>query len=54
MRQLPKLYANNDKIAITIPEDKHMEEIQACKNNLHGRILWPRGARPIKIDAMCL
>jgi hypothetical protein len=24
----------------------------ACKHNLHGRVIWPKGSPPLKVDAL--
>jgi hypothetical protein len=32
-----------DRLAIEIPEISYQAGLDACKHNLHGRILWAKG-----------
>ncbi|MCI18401.1 hypothetical protein A2U01_0039555, partial [Trifolium medium] len=34
------------------PETDYLAGIDACKHNLHGRILWPKGATPLTVVAV--
>ncbi|MCI56844.1 DUF4283 domain protein, partial [Trifolium medium] len=52
LSQQPQPCLKGDRVAIAIPKDEYMTEIEACKYSLHGRILWPKGATPIKVDAL--
>lgn len=40
------------RITITIPEDEYQAGIDSCKHNLHGRVIWPKGSPPLKVDAL--
>lgn len=42
--QLPIPYIKGDRITINIPEQEYKLGLAACKHNLHGRILWPKGS----------
>lgn len=44
--QFPIPCLKGDRIAITILEEEYKIGLQACKHNLHGRIVWPRGSTP--------
>jgi hypothetical protein len=50
--QLPQSCLKGDRVALTIPEEEYEAGIAACKNALHGRIIWPKGTTPLKIDAL--
>jgi hypothetical protein len=50
--QLPQSCLKGDRVALTIPEEEYEAGIAACKNTLHGRIIWPKGTTPLKIDAL--
>ncbi|XP_058726093.1 uncharacterized protein LOC131597408 [Vicia villosa] len=50
--QLPQSIVKGDRISITIPEDEYLAGIASCKFNLHGRIFWPKGSAPLKVDAL--
>jgi hypothetical protein len=41
-----------DRIAITIPEDEYLAGVEACKHNLHGRIIWPKGSPPLTVETL--
>jgi len=36
-----------DIIFIVVPEDESLLGLEACKNNLHARIVWPKGFNPL-------
>lgn len=38
-----------NRIAITISEDEYNLGLEACRHNLHGRILWPKGSSPTTV-----
>ncbi|MCI50580.1 DUF4283 domain protein, partial [Trifolium medium] len=42
LSQLPQACVKGDRLAIGIPEEDYMAGIDACKYNLHGRIIWPK------------
>jgi hypothetical protein len=42
-----------DRIAITTPEDEYLAEVETCKHTLHERIVWPKGATPLPVVALC-
>ncbi|CAK8543740.1 unnamed protein product [Lathyrus sativus] len=48
--QLPHSIIKGDHISITIPEDEYMAGLESCKHNLHGRIIWPKGATLLKVE----
>lgn len=35
-----------------IPEEEYNEGMDACKLNLHGRVIWPKGATPLTTVAL--
>ncbi|MCI75682.1 F-box family protein, partial [Trifolium medium] len=39
-------------LAITIPEEAYLAGLEKCKHNLHGRIIWPKGATPLTVVAV--
>jgi hypothetical protein len=39
-------------IAIPIPEEEYSAGVDACKHNLHGRIIWPKGSTPLTVGAL--
>lgn len=45
--QLPTLCIKGDIVFIKIPEDEYQAGSVECKNNLYGRILFPKGAKPL-------
>lgn len=51
-RQLPKPDLKGDELEIQIPEDEYMDGLTACKHNLHGRIIWPKGTTPLTVVAL--
>lgn len=50
--QLPKPVIKGDEVAIAIPDDEYLIGLAACKHNLHGRVLWPKGTIPLKVGAL--
>ncbi|MCI91300.1 F-box family protein, partial [Trifolium medium] len=38
--------------AIPIPEAEYTVGVDACKHNLHGRIIWPKGATLLTVAAL--
>jgi hypothetical protein len=52
LSQLPQACFKGDELAIGIPEEEYMAGIDACKHNLHGRIIWPKGATPLTVAAL--
>ncbi|KAK2410104.1 hypothetical protein QL285_045493 [Trifolium repens] len=49
LSQLPQPVIKGDRVAILIPEEEYQAGASTCKHNLHGRILWPKGATPLKV-----
>ncbi|CAK8563353.1 unnamed protein product [Lathyrus sativus] len=49
---LPKLVIKGDKIAITITKDEYLAGHEACKHNLHARIIWPKGTTPLRVSVL--
>ncbi|MCI06218.1 pectin acetylesterase [Trifolium medium] len=52
LNQLPQPCVKGDRTAILIPEDEYRVGIETCQHNLHGRIIWPKGVVPLKIDVV--
>ncbi|MCH93483.1 hypothetical protein A2U01_0014435, partial [Trifolium medium] len=52
LSQLPQACFKGDRLAISIPETDYLAGMEACKHNLHGRIIWPKGANPLNIGAL--
>lgn len=50
--QLPQPVVKGDRLAIEIPESIYEAGLEACKHNLHGRILWPKGSTPLSVVAL--
>ncbi|MCH97558.1 hypothetical protein A2U01_0018553, partial [Trifolium medium] len=50
--QLPQACVKGAELAITIPEKDYIAGMEACKHNLHGRIVWPKGATPLTVVAL--
>jgi len=50
--QLPHAVLKGDNFAISIPEDEYEAGMEACKHNLHARIIWPKGSTPLTILAL--
>jgi hypothetical protein len=41
-----------DRLAIEIPENAYQAGLDACKHNLHGRIVWPKGSTLLTVVAL--
>jgi hypothetical protein len=52
LSQLPQPVVKGDRLAIEIPEVAYQVGLDACKHNLHGRILWPKGSSPLSVVAL--
>ncbi|XP_058741655.1 uncharacterized protein LOC131614043 [Vicia villosa] len=50
--QLPQPIIKGDRPSITIPEDEYKAGIEECKNNLHGRIICPKGSSLLTVVAL--
>jgi hypothetical protein len=50
--QFPQPCFKGDKLAIPIPDDEYLAGVEACKHNLHGRIVWPKGSTPLTVVAL--
>ncbi|CAI8596843.1 unnamed protein product [Vicia faba] len=40
--QLPQPIIKGDKPSVTILEDEYKAGLDECKNNLYGRVIWPK------------
>jgi hypothetical protein len=49
---MPQPCLKGDDLAIMILEDDYMANVDACKLNLHGRVIWPKGATPLTVVAL--
>lgn len=47
--QLPQPIIKGNRLSINILEDEYQTTVEACKHNLHGRILWPKGEKLLPI-----
>lgn len=52
LSQFPQPCAKDDRIAISIPKEEYLAGVEACKHNLHGQIVWPKGSTPLKVAAL--
>jgi len=52
MSQLPKAVVKGNMPAIEIPEEEYESGLDACKHNLHGRVIWPKGAQPLTVVSL--
>ncbi|GAU35943.1 hypothetical protein TSUD_394910 [Trifolium subterraneum] len=52
LSQLPQPVIKGDRLAIEIPEVTYQASLEACKHNLHGGILWPKGSSPLSAVAL--
>ncbi|WJX18974.1 hypothetical protein P8452_08719 [Trifolium repens] len=52
LSQFPQPVVKGDRLAIEIPESIYEAGLEACKHNLHGRILWPKGSTPLSAVAL--
>lgn len=50
--QLPKPCLKGDDLAISIPDDEYDAGLDACKHNLQGRVIWPKGSAPVSIESL--
>lgn len=50
--QLPQPCVKGDDLTIMIPEEEYVANVDACKLNLHGRVIWPKGATPLTVVAL--
>ncbi|AES78645.2 hypothetical protein MTR_7g037570 [Medicago truncatula] len=50
--QLPQAVIKGDDYVIQIPEDEYSAGMDACKFNLHGRVIWPKGSTPLIVVAL--
>jgi hypothetical protein len=50
--QLPKPTIKGDKFSISIPDEEYDMGMEDCKNNLHARIIWPKGSSPLTVVAL--
>lgn len=49
LSQLSKPCLKGDSFVIVILEKKYQLGVEAYKNNLHGRFIWPKGSTPLTI-----
>ncbi|GAU18503.1 hypothetical protein TSUD_90440 [Trifolium subterraneum] len=49
LSQIPQPVVKGDRLAIQIPEKDYIAGIDACKQNLHGRIIWPKGSTSLSV-----
>jgi hypothetical protein len=49
LSQMPQPVVKGDRLAIEIPEVAYQACLDACKHNLHGRIIWPKGSTPLSV-----
>ncbi|GAU13228.1 hypothetical protein TSUD_245980 [Trifolium subterraneum] len=52
LNQFPKPCVKGDRWAIAIPEEEYLAGMEACKHNLHGKIIWPKGATPLSLESL--
>jgi hypothetical protein len=52
LSQIQQPVVKGDRLAIEIPEAAYEAGLEACKHNLHGRILWPKGSTPLSVVAL--
>jgi hypothetical protein len=50
--QFPQPWFKGDKLAIPIPDEEYLAGVEACKHNLHGRIIWPKSSTPLTVVAL--
>ena len=43
LSQLPQACVKGDRLAISITEKDYLANFDACKHNLHGRVIFPNG-----------
>jgi len=49
---LPKPTLKGDKFSILIPDDEYDLGLDACKNNLHAHVIWPKASTPLTVVAL--
>ncbi|MCI36730.1 DUF4283 domain protein, partial [Trifolium medium] len=52
LSQFLQACVKGDRLAISIPEEEYLAGMDTCKHNLHGRIIWPKGATPLMVSAL--
>ncbi|XP_058783717.1 uncharacterized protein LOC131658440 [Vicia villosa] len=52
LSQLPTPCIKGDRVSITIPEDECLLGLESCKQNLHGRIIWPKRSTPLTLVSL--
>jgi hypothetical protein len=52
LSQIQQPVVKGDRLAIEIPETYYEAGLEACKYNLHGRIIWPKGSTPLSVVAL--
>ncbi|XP_045791277.1 uncharacterized protein LOC123885981 [Trifolium pratense] len=52
LSRFPQPCVKGADLAISIPEVDYMVRMEVCKHNLHGRIIWPKGATPLTVVAL--
>ncbi|WJX25343.1 hypothetical protein P8452_14395 [Trifolium repens] len=50
--QFPTPCVKGDRLSIAIPDEEYLAGMNACKHNLQGRIVWPKGATPLTVVAL--
>lgn len=50
--QLQQPCVKGNDLAILIPEEDYMANVDDCKLNLQGRVIWPKGAAPLTVFAL--
>lgn len=48
--QFPTACMKGDRLLIVIPEDEYQNGVEACKHNLHGRVIWTKGSKPLTVQ----
>ncbi|KAK2357455.1 hypothetical protein QL285_094721 [Trifolium repens] len=52
LSQFPQPVVKGDRLAIEILEVAYQAGLDACKHNLHGRIVWPKGSTLLSVVAL--
>ncbi|CAL5202384.1 unnamed protein product [Lathyrus oleraceus] len=52
LSQIPQPCLKEDMLAIVIPKEEYISGVEACKHNLHGCIIWPKGTSPLIVAAL--
>jgi hypothetical protein len=52
LSQFQQPVVKGDRLAIEIPEAAYEAGLEACKHNLHGRVIWPKGSTPLSVVAL--